>query len=388
MISKKMTKEEEVYEELRKAINVAPISAPRSPSTMKLLKFFFPTIEDAQIGKHLECVMVGGKAKTAQEIAEESGKDVHHVEKVLAGLVKRGVFAGERPDTPGVMEYSHIGTFGMSDFMGSLGKDDSVDPAGTEYRKVVNDYYDDGYLMEWGAPDYPMWRTLVVDQSVDAQSKVLPYEKVGEMIKQSDKIAVGYCNCRVRHRNCDHRLESCLLLGLSADLVIQLSKDIPGARPVREISKEEALEIMDACLKEGLVPSTMNNMDSKIYGMICMCCSCCCHIVGGYAKGITGWGNPRQTMKSNFEPRVDEEKCNKCGKCIEICPVNARWRHWPHKPDLSDDYVYFEETRCIGCGVCTHNCPRQAMTMVRVRDFVPEPDAFSQIQRVLKEAKH
>jgi hypothetical protein len=53
---KVMTEEERVYEELRQAFSRprTPLAAPRSPEAMKLFKFFFPTIEEAEIGKHLE----------------------------------------------------------------------------------------------------------------------------------------------------------------------------------------------------------------------------------------------------------------------------------------------------------------------------------------------
>ena len=60
---KKMTAEERVYEELRQAYGRprTPLAAPKSPSAMKLFKFFFPTVEDAEIGKCLEAPAVRWK---------------------------------------------------------------------------------------------------------------------------------------------------------------------------------------------------------------------------------------------------------------------------------------------------------------------------------------
>jgi Pyruvate/2-oxoacid:ferredoxin oxidoreductase delta subunit len=385
MITKR---EAEVYEELRKAMNLALYPAPRSPSVTKLLKFYFPTMEDAEIGKYLECAWTGGKAKTAKEISEESGKNLEEVKKILDRLVKRGVIELERVGEPGVIEYSHIGSLGMSDWLGEVGKDDSIDPAGTTYREVVNQYYDEGYLMEWGWSKYPFFRTVIVDRPIDTEAKVLPYELASGLIKGNEKIAIGYCNCRIRERKCNHRIDCCILLGVSADIVVRMSKNIPGARPVKYASEEEALKVLYECFEEGLVASTMNNANPEQCGVICMCCTCCCHVLGGYAKNLTGWGNPYVTMKSNFAPRVDEAKCNKCGRCIDLCPVNARWRHWPHKPDLSDDFIFFEEDRCLGCGICALNCPKEALTMIRVRDFTPEPDMACQFQRMNKERRH
>jgi ferredoxin len=93
-------------------------------------------------------------------------------------------------------------------------------------------------------------------------------------------------------------------------------------------------------------------------------------------------------MRTNFEPKTDREKCNLCEICVKKCPVRARWHHWPHKPDLSDNFIFLEEERCLGCGVCAHLCPREAITMVRVRDYVPEPDLASMWQRMEREARH
>ena len=388
---KKMTKEEQVYEELRKKMNEAPLRAPRTPSLMKLLKFFFPTIEDAEVAKYLESGFGEGKLKTAVEVAKESGKDVEKVKEILDRLSIRvgGVGRRERPEEPGVMEYSLGGTWGMSDLMGTLGKDDTIDPSGITYREVIDDYYKDGYLLEWGPSKYPMFRTLMVDQPIDAEAKVLSYELASGVIKANQTVAIGWCNCRVRHRRCNHRIDNCFLFGATADMCVQQSKDVPGARPINYVSQEEALKILDESFKEGLVASTMNNSDPTQAGFICMCCTCCCHVTGGYAVNLTGWGNPYHTLKSNFEPKCDEAKCLKgCRICVELCPVKARWHHYPHQPDLSDDFIFFEDERCFGCGICAFNCPTGALTMVRVRELTPEPDRVSQINRVHREARH
>ncbi|NVM27805.1 MAG: 4Fe-4S binding protein [Candidatus Helarchaeota archaeon] len=386
------TKEEQVYEELRKTMNEAPFRAPKSPSVMKVLKLFFPTVEMAEIGKYLECPWIGGKFKTAKMIAKESGKDLEKVKAILDQLFIRGGIL--RLKIPGgkkrsdVKIYFHVGTWGMSDILGTIGKDDTTDPAGLTYREVINKYYEEGYLMEWGPSKYPAFRTLMVDEPIDVEAKVLPYELASSIIKANKTVAIGYCNCRVRHRNCDHKIDCCILLSFFADMCVQLSKETPGARSINYVSQEKALEVLEECFKEGLVASTLNNASPTEAFFICMCCPCCCHVLGGYTKNITGWGNFYQTMKSNFQPRRDEAKCRKCNTCVKMCPVNAMWRHWPHKSDLSDDFIYHDENRCLGCGICAFNCPHDALTMVKVRDFTPEPNLPTQFKRVHKEGMH
>ncbi len=45
------------------------------------------------------------------------------------------------------------------------------------------------------------------------------------------------------------------------------------------------------------------------------------------------------------------EDCNLCGRCAEVCPVNAVTLD--HRPTFS--------SKCIGCWACFNNCPRKAI---------------------------
>jgi MinD superfamily P-loop ATPase len=53
-------------------------------------------------------------------------------------------------------------------------------------------------------------------------------------------------------------------------------------------------------------------------------------------------------------PRVDEEKCNYCGKCAEVCAYNAI-------AVVNKKVLVFPEL-CHGCGACSYLCPESAIT--------------------------
>jgi Fe-S-cluster-containing hydrogenase component 2 len=57
---------------------------------------------------------------------------------------------------------------------------------------------------------------------------------------------------------------------------------------------------------------------------------------------------------------------------VKICPIKARWRHWPVKPDLSDDFIFLDAEKCIGCGLCAYHCSQKALTMVRAAEMEPD----------------
>ena len=52
--------------------------------------------------------------------------------------------------------------------------------------------------------------------------------------------------------------------------------------------------------------------------------------------------------------KVDKGKCNGCGTCVEICPVNAI-KIKKEKAVISDE--------CVECGQCVEQCPNKAISL-------------------------
>ena len=55
-------------------------------------------------------------------------------------------------------------------------------------------------------------------------------------------------------------------------------------------------------------------------------------------------------------PKVDEEKCNHCGKCAEVCAYNAI-------ASMKKKVLVFPEL-CHGCGACSYLCPEDAISEI------------------------
>ncbi len=60
----------------------------------------------------------------------------------------------------------------------------------------------------------------------------------------------------------------------------------------------------------------------------------------------------------SFAPKVDDEKCIKCGLCQLYCPESTVMLT-PEKK------VIFDYRFCKGCGVCANECPVAAISMVK-----------------------
>ena len=61
-----------------------------------------------------------------------------------------------------------------------------------------------------------------------------------------------------------------------------------------------------------------------------------------------------QKGKGNGVARVNAQKCNGCGVCVEYCPVDAI---------TMNDIAIIDENKCTGCGICVDKCPLDAITM-------------------------
>ncbi|RLE51291.1 MAG: ferredoxin [Candidatus Methanomethylicota archaeon] len=80
------------------------------------------------------------------------------------------------------------------------------------------------------------------------------------------------------------------------------------------------------------------------------------------------WKSPKLIKKLKF----NQEKCNGCGLCIKVCPVNAIMLG-PVKEVASGEMeaplIIIDETKCIACPLCMLICPFNAITL----EFENEP---------------
>ena len=71
-------------------------------------------------------------------------------------------------------------------------------------------------------------------------------------------------------------------------------------------------------------------------------------------------------------PKIDESKCNFCGKCAQVCAYNAI-------AVLKDTVLTFPAL-CHGCGACSLLCPQKAITEVDKEIGVVEIGVSGKIQ--------
>jgi NAD-dependent dihydropyrimidine dehydrogenase PreA subunit len=199
----------------------------------------------------------------------------------------------------------------------------------------------------------PFTRVIPVGVAVQADTQVLNYENVHEIIDQAKTLAVTKCTCRLTAHKCDRPLEACLQVNKAAEYSINRGTG-------REVGKAEALEILRKAEEEGLIHVTMNK--HQVDHFICNCCPCCCQTMP-----ILIQGGIRVVDPSRFQAKVDSEACLACGACLERCYFGALKAGEDEKTMVIGD-------KCLGCGLCRVVCPSGAITLetVRPEEFVPE----------------
>jgi len=67
---------------------------------------------------------------------------------------------------------------------------------------------------------------------------------------------------------------------------------------------------------------------------------------------------------TNYLPAIDLATCNGCGKCVNVCPVEAMTlvsANDPFKQNRKQAKV--NEEICLGCGVCVSSCARLSVSL-------------------------
>jgi Fe-S-cluster-containing hydrogenase component 2 len=62
--------------------------------------------------------------------------------------------------------------------------------------------------------------------------------------------------------------------------------------------------------------------------------------------------------------RINTERCNGCGACVEVCPNGALY--------LVEGRATVEQTLCRDCQACITACPTEAISLVTLKEVVVE----------------
>lgn len=271
-----------------------------------------PIVTDAMAEICLHVTL--NKGRTLEEIARRADKPVRYTQERLNELRQAGIVRCRFDD--GVTTYYYpIWVPGIME--GILANREQCDA-----NPVVGECFEEytrrraGILATNMGPGMGPMRVMPVGTAIASESKVASYDEVSYLIEKAHTISVGACSCRRSRRlmgeGCGHLEEDmCMYLNDNARTFIENGLH-------RQITKEEAYEILKRAEDNGLVHEVNKTDGWEDVGAICNCCGCSC-----YALRFANYFRAPDMVRSNFVARVEKEKCVACGQCVENCQTNA-----------------------------------------------------------------
>ena len=346
---------------------------PASEHLLPSIKAFF-TEEEAAL-------LTGFPFKPTElkELAKVKGVEPDDLAAKLDALAKKG--AVWRAERGGSVLYNLNDAFFIF-FRGPFSAI-HLDQAVKAMGPPLNRYLRDGLMDQLAPVRTKALRTIPINGTIEDPRRVAPYEDVMSIVESQDFLAVSKCACRQRKRvdpdsaQCKHPEEVCLHFGDLAHYLVDNGLS-------REITKEEAKEILNVAADAGLVHGVSNRQ--KDVDTICNCCQCCCVFFESYHV----LKHEKSHDFSNYRLRINSETCKACGLCVQRCPVQAlRIKDSPlAKNDQGKAATLINSDQCLGCGVCVYKCPTQSL-FLEPRGEIQEPpkDAREWITRLVMDQK-
>lgn len=251
----------DVFGQLADALNKLPNGFPRTESGVELevMKRIF-TSEEAEIANKL-----GRDMESYIDISEKNGLDPEIAKEKLSSMATRKLlWTTVKDETP----HYRLAPWIIGIYEAQNSKMDHG------FAHLVEDYFQEGGVEGLMRPQPSIHRVMPAQSAVKSEW-ILPYDDVKAILGSSKTFRANKCICRKQQdfigRKCDFPLEICLSFSTRE-------------RAPREgdLSKDEALALLDKAEKIGLVHTVSNVIKGHWY--VCNCCGCCCGLLRGAAE--------------------------------------------------------------------------------------------------------
>ena len=354
------------YRLLQQRLDRNLTGAPASPLFTKILKLLFSP-EEARFARRLP-----GKPLLLSDLSQRFGTPEDELGDKLTDMAQRGLvvdfFVRDRRYV--VLAPVVIGFFEFT-FMRTR---DRMPMA--ELAKLFDQFMkqDDRFARSVFQGKTQIGRSLVREEALPEgdHTEILDWERASHIVQSASTAGISLCACRHKaghlDKACDRPVEVCMTFGGAAESIIRNGL-------AKAVTVQEAMKILEVCRENGLAQTGDNVQQHVSY--ICNCCGCCC----GMMEAIRIFDIRNAIVTSNWIMEIDGEKCRGCGKCMDICPVNAIDVIQKHpEKEVGDGGKEKRATReaslCLGCGVCYSACKFDAISMKHREQRVYTPETM------------
>ena len=339
-----------VYNKLVERLNRFPQGAPPSELLTKILKLLFSNQEAELVS------LMPIKPFTAEKASKIWKLDITKTKNILDKLAQRALLVDveRRGETTYTLPPPMAGFFEFS--MMRVREDiDQKTLSELFYQYItVEDEFTKSLFTEG---DTQLGRTFIHEPVLSEENAlyVLDYERATNVIETASHMGVSMCYCRHKkehlNMNCNAPMDICMTFNTTADSLIRHGH-------ARKVDKIEGLDLLQEAYDNNLVQFGENVQ--KRVSFICNCCGCCCEaMVAARRFAIM---NPVHT--TNYLPVVDQNECNGCGKCVNVCHVEAMTLVSANnhaKPKMKR--AQLNEDICLGCGLCVKACDKDHIVL-------------------------
>jgi NAD-dependent dihydropyrimidine dehydrogenase PreA subunit len=339
------------YERLSQRLNRFPQGAPPTELLFRILSMLFSEREADLVAR------LPIKPFTEETAARVWGMDPTGARTVLDGLADRGLLVDLclKGATHYVLPPPMAGFFEFSLMRVRSDIDQkALSELFYQYLNVEEDFIRDLFVRG----ETQLGRTFVHEPVLTPENSlhILDYERASEVIRGATHRAISLCYCRhkMQHldRACDAPLDICMTFNTSAASLIRHGI-------ARSVDEAECLDLLQQARDRDLVQFGENVRERVNF--ICNCCKCCCEAMIAARR----FASLHPVHTTAFLPVVDADACAGCGRCTEVCPVDAMQLMPAETPGGTETgFAVVQEDICLGCGLCVKNCPVQAITLV------------------------
>lgn len=352
---------EAIFKQLAELLHTLPNGFPATKDGLeiKILKAIFES-DEAELFCDLKL-----KFETPPQIAKRTGRPLDGLSDKLTTMWHKGQLLG--------VDFGEIKLFKIVPWVFGIYE--------LQLKRLTKDFVEmcEKYMEIFGPQfieNHPQLMQVVpIEEEINPEEGQLamPYEHVSKIIETGQSFGVNDCICKKSMEILGHRCDKPMEVCIAVAPVPGIFDDHPLG--IRNITKEEAYEILRKSEEAGLVHLTSNFENGHFF--ICNCCGCCC----GILRGINHLGLSN-VVNSHYYAVIDADECVGCGLCAdERCQIESI---------IEKDGIYeIIQDKCIGCGLCVTTCPADAIKLVRknAKDIVKPPANETEWYRIRGEKR-